>query len=87
MLDGYDLLIKAQCSESMKSIDSEDVIECLNNERREDVRIGLCHRIAFLIYQDSNFGLFPLDTRSSSILASVGGLCKSMIESGSTFGQ
>ncbi|EGT58340.1 hypothetical protein CAEBREN_30052 [Caenorhabditis brenneri] len=78
MLSGYELLIKAQCSESMNSLGNpeDSVIEALESEQRFDVKSRLCERIAFLIYQDSNFGL--LAPSSESISACINRLCKSM---------
>uniref|UniRef100_A0A1I7ULU6 Uncharacterized protein n=1 Tax=Caenorhabditis tropicalis TaxID=1561998 RepID=A0A1I7ULU6_9PELO len=81
MIDGYDLLVKAQCSESMETLgfSKEQILEVLQNENRFDVISRLCERIAFLLYQDSNFGLLPIDETVSS---SINRLCKSIVSAG-----
>lgn len=62
MLDGYQLLLKAQCSESLDllGLSQAEILIIIENERRYDVKTRLCERIAFLIYQDSNFGRLPV---------------------------
>ncbi|PIC36183.1 hypothetical protein B9Z55_015274 [Caenorhabditis nigoni] len=77
MVDGYDLLIKAQCSETMEAFDLEDVLKALETEKRLDVRERLLERIAFLIYQDSNFGLLPINAPPESVSSCINRLCKS----------
>ncbi|KAF1758670.1 hypothetical protein GCK72_015129 [Caenorhabditis remanei] len=79
MIDGYDLLIGAQCSESMSSLkfSFEDVLQSLETEDRFDVKSRLCERIAFLIYQDSNFGLLPIPKSIESVSSCINRLCKS----------
>ncbi|CDO41104.1 FA_FANCE domain-containing protein [Caenorhabditis elegans] len=78
MLDGYQLLLKAQCSESLDllGLSQAEILIIIENERRYDVKTRLCERIAFLIYQDSNFGRLPHN--SSEVFASINRLCKSM---------
>ncbi|UMM30483.1 hypothetical protein L5515_012348 [Caenorhabditis briggsae] len=79
MVDGYDLLIKAQFSETMDALEFnlEDVLESIEAEKRFDVRERLLERIAFLIYQDSNFGLLPINAPTESVSSCINRLCKS----------
>lgn len=96
MRNSYDLLVQAQSANSLKSLDIEDVFAFLQGEEQFDISSRLWERLAFLIHQDSSFGLIPVSCRDVSlphfvfqptppaqkILSIINRLCKSSITAG-----
>ncbi|CAI2350938.1 unnamed protein product [Caenorhabditis sp. 36 PRJEB53466] len=66
----------------MSALSLESVETIIGSDLRTDVSTRLCERIAFLIYQDSSFGLVPIESSSSKILSNINRLCKTSLRSG-----